>query len=120
MTSSRIKKRGVERRRWDDTLRPELTNRADRIWLIMEPGLKNFVPSEMDLLSDFIVAKLCEYRLNVDLETILTEQERALKETKEKVTYLQLITSHLERNGASAELITGETWISLRALASGR
>ena len=84
MTSNRIKKRGLERRRRDDTLRPELTNRADRIWLIMEPGLKNFVPSEMGLLSDFIVAKLCEYRLNVDLETILAGQERALKERRKK------------------------------------
>jgi hypothetical protein len=63
---------------------PELTNRADRIWLIMEPGLKNFQPSEMGLLSDFIVAKLCEYRLNVDLETIRAEQERALKERRTK------------------------------------
>ncbi len=50
----------------------------------MEPGLKNFVPSEIDLLSDFIVAKLCEYRLNVDLETILAEQERTLKERRKK------------------------------------
>jgi hypothetical protein len=84
MTSNRIKQRAVERRRRDDTLRPELTNRADRIWLIMEPGLKNFVPSEMGLLSDFIVAKLREYRLNVDLETIRAEQERALKERRTK------------------------------------
>ena len=85
MTSpNRIIQRAQENRRQVDTLRPELTNRADRIWLIMEPGLKNFVPSEMDLLSDFIVAKLCEYRLNVDLETILAEQERALKERRKK------------------------------------
>ncbi len=84
MTPNRIKKRGVERRRRDDTLCPELTNRADRIWLSMEPGLKNFVPSEMGLLSDFIVAKLREYRLNVDLETIRAEQERALKERRTK------------------------------------
>jgi len=84
MTPNRIKKRGVERRRRDDTLCPELTNRADRIWLSMEPGLKNFVPSEMGLLSDFIEVMLCEYQLNVDLETILAEQERALKERRKK------------------------------------
>ena len=81
---NRIKQRTLERRREADALRPELTNRADRIWLSMEPGLKNFVPSEMGLLSDFIVAKLCEYRLNVDRETIRAEQERALKERRTK------------------------------------
>jgi hypothetical protein len=81
---NRIKQRTLERRREADALRPELTNRADRIWLIMEPGLKNFVPSEMGLLSDFIAARLREYRLNVDLETILAEQERALKERRKK------------------------------------
>jgi hypothetical protein len=81
---NRIKQRALERRRHADAFRPELTSRADRIWLIMEPGLKNFVPSEMGLLSDFIAARLREYRLNVDLETILAEQERALKERRKK------------------------------------
>jgi hypothetical protein len=33
---------------------------------------------------DFIAARLREYRLNVDLETILAEQERALKERRKK------------------------------------
>ena len=54
--------------------------RFDRVWLIIEPSLRNFQPSEMGLLSDFIVARLREYRLNAELETIRAEQERALKE----------------------------------------
>jgi hypothetical protein len=36
----------------------------------MEPGLKNFLPSEMGQLSDFIVAKLREYRASAELEII--------------------------------------------------
>jgi hypothetical protein len=84
MTSNRIKQRAVERRRRDDTLRPEPTNRADRVWLIIEPSFRNFQPSEMGLLSDFIVARLREYRLNTELETIRAEQERALKERRTK------------------------------------
>jgi hypothetical protein len=81
---NRIKQRTLERRRQADALRPELTNRADRIWLIMEPGLKNFLPSEMGLLSDFIVAKLREYRAIAELEILKTEQERALRERRTK------------------------------------
>jgi hypothetical protein len=84
MPVNRIKATAIEHRRQDDALRPELTNRADRIWLIMEPGLKNFVPSEMGLLSDFIVAKLCEYRANAELEIIKAEQEHALRERRTK------------------------------------
>jgi hypothetical protein len=38
----------------------------------------------MGLLSDFIVARLREYRLNAELETIRAEQERALKERRTK------------------------------------
>ena len=81
---NRIKQRTQENRRQVDTLRPELGNRADRVWLIIEPSLRNFQPSEMGLLSDFIVARLREYRLNAELETIRAEQERALKERRTK------------------------------------
>ena len=73
-----------ERRRDSDVVRPELTNRTDRIWLIIEPGLKNFAPSEIGLISDFIVAKLREYRLNAELAIINTELERPRKERRTK------------------------------------
>jgi hypothetical protein len=81
---NRIKQRAQQNRHQVDALRPELTNRADRIWLIMEPGLKNFQPSEMGLLSDFIVAKLREYRANAELEIIKAEQERTVRERRTK------------------------------------
>jgi hypothetical protein len=61
-----------------------LTNRADRVWLIKEPNLKNFAASEMEILSDFILAKLREYRATAQLEVLKTEQERALKEQRTK------------------------------------
>jgi hypothetical protein len=38
----------------------------------------------MGLLSDFIVAKLREYRACAELEIIKTEQERALRERRTK------------------------------------
>jgi hypothetical protein len=79
---NRIKQRALENRRQVDALRPELANRADRVWLIMEPNLKNFLPSEMGLLSDFIVAKFRERRLNAELEVIRAEQERARRERR--------------------------------------
>ena len=79
---NRIKQRAEANRRMVNTLRPELANRADRVWLIMEPSLKNFLPSEMGLLSDFIVAKLREHRLNAELEVIRAEQERARRERR--------------------------------------
>jgi hypothetical protein len=55
---NRIKQRALDRRRQVDALPQELANRADRVWLIIEPSLRNFQPSEMGLLSDFIVARL--------------------------------------------------------------
>jgi hypothetical protein len=70
-----IKQRTQENRRQVDALRPELANRADRVWLIIEPSLRNFKPIEIGLLCDFIVAKLREYRLNAELETIRAEQD---------------------------------------------
>jgi hypothetical protein len=42
---NRIKQRVLDRRRQVDALRPELANRADRVWLIVEASLKNFRPS---------------------------------------------------------------------------
>jgi hypothetical protein len=81
---NRIKQRAQENRRQVDTLRPELGNRADRVWLIIEPSLKNFLPSELGLLSDFLVAKLREYRANAELEIIKAEQERAVRERRTK------------------------------------
>ena len=50
----------------------------------MEPSLKNFLPSELGLLSDFLVAKLREYRANAELEIIKAEQERAVRERRTK------------------------------------
>ena len=82
MTVNRMKDAARERPRQADMVRPELANRADRIWLIIEPGLKNFQPSELGLLIDFIVAKLREYRASAELEIIKSEQERALKGRK--------------------------------------
>ena len=82
--TAQIKAAAQKRRRQADALRPELTGRADRIWAIMEPGLKNFAPSEIGLLSDFIVAKLREYRLIAELAIIKTKQERARKERRTK------------------------------------
>jgi hypothetical protein len=67
---SRAKQRAQDRRREVDALRPEVANRADRVSLIIEPSLRNFQPREMGPLSDFIVARLREYRLNAELETI--------------------------------------------------
>ncbi len=81
---NRIKQRALEQQRQVDTLRPELAGRADRVWLIMEPSLKNFLPSELGLLSDFLVAKLREYRANAELEIIKAEQERAARERRTK------------------------------------
>jgi hypothetical protein len=81
---NRIKAVALERRRHAEALRPELASRADRIWLSMEPGLKNFVPSEMGLLSDFIVAKLREYRALSELELLRVEQEKARQERRSK------------------------------------
>jgi hypothetical protein len=81
---NRIKTAALERRRHAEALRPELANRANRIWLSMEPGLKNFVPSEMGLLSDFIVAKLREYRATAELELLRVEQQKALRERRTK------------------------------------
>jgi len=75
---NRIKQRVLERQRHVDALRPELANRVDRVWLIVEPSLKNFLPSELSLLSDFLVAKLREYRATTELEVIKAEQERAV------------------------------------------
>ena len=49
MTVNRMKDAARERPRQADMVRPELANRADRIWLIIEPGLKNFQPSELGL-----------------------------------------------------------------------
>lgn len=82
MINNRIKAPAQERPRHADVVRPELANRADRIWAIMEPGLKNFEPSELGLLIDFIMAKLREYRASAELEIIKSEQERALKGRK--------------------------------------
>ncbi|HEY4782431.1 MAG TPA: hypothetical protein VIH54_11480 [Chthoniobacterales bacterium] len=81
---NRIKQRALEQQRQVDTLRPELAGRADRVRLIMEPSLKNFLPSELGLLSDFLVAKLREYRANAELEIIKAEQERAVRERRTK------------------------------------
>jgi hypothetical protein len=81
---NRTKQQAQDCRRQVDALRPEVANRADRLWLIIEPSLKNFLPSEMGLLSDFIVAKLREYRACAELEIIKTEQERALRERRTK------------------------------------
>jgi hypothetical protein len=55
---------------------------ADRVWLIIEPSLKNFAPSEIPLLSEFLAAKLCEYHATAELEAIKPKQERALRERK--------------------------------------
>ena len=70
MINNRIKAPAQESRRHADVVRPELANRADRIWAIIEPGLKNFAVSELSLLNDFIVAKLREYRATAELEII--------------------------------------------------
>jgi len=58
-------------------LRSGLTNRAGWLWAAIEPKLKNFKPSEMGLLNDYIVAKFREYRFTTELELIKREQERA-------------------------------------------
>jgi hypothetical protein len=50
----------------------------------MEPGLKNFAPSELGLLRDYLVAKLAEYLAIQELEVLKAEQERALKERRTK------------------------------------
>ena len=81
---NRIKQRALEQQRQVDTFRPELAGRADRVWLIMEPSLKNFLPSELGLLSDFLVAKLREYRANAELKIIKAEKERAVRERRTK------------------------------------
>jgi hypothetical protein len=81
---NRIKQQAQENRRQVDALRPKLANRADRCWLILEPSVKNFALNELELLSDFIVAKLREYRLNAELEAIRKEHERARRERRAK------------------------------------
>jgi hypothetical protein len=55
---------------------------ADRVWLMIEPSLKNFAPSEIPLLSEFLAAKLREYHASAELEAIKAKQERALRERK--------------------------------------
>ena len=75
---NRIKQRALDRRRQVDALPQELANRADRVWLIIEPSLKNFAVSELTLLSDFLVAKLREYCASAELEIIKAEQQRAV------------------------------------------
>ena len=80
----RIKQQAQGRRHHADVVRPELASRAERIWLIMEPGLKNFAPSKLGLLRDYLVAKLTEYRAIQELEVLKAEQERALKERRTK------------------------------------
>jgi hypothetical protein len=79
---NRTEQRAQDCRCQVDALRPEASNRADRLWLIIEPSLKNLLPSEMGLLSDFIVAKLRECRATAQLEILNTEQERFLKERR--------------------------------------
>ena len=81
---NRTKQRAQDCRRQVDALRPELANRADRVWLIIEPSLKNFLPSEMGLLSDFLVAKLREYRPTSEFGIIKAEQERAVRGRRTK------------------------------------
>ena len=43
----------------------------------MEPGLKNFAPSELGLLRDYIIAKLTEHRAIQELELLKIEQDQA-------------------------------------------
>jgi hypothetical protein len=73
MTVNRIKAAALERQRQADALRPELANRADQVWLIMKPSLKNFTPSEIETDWRFIIAELSEYRATAQLETLKTE-----------------------------------------------
>jgi hypothetical protein len=49
---------------------------------MIEPSLKNFAPSEIPLLSEFLAAKLREYHASAELEAIKAKQERALRERK--------------------------------------
>lgn len=46
---------------------------ADRVWLIIEPSLKNFAPSEIPLLSEFLAAKLREYHASAELKAIQSQ-----------------------------------------------
>ena len=77
-----IRERTEEPRRHAAFLRSGPTNRADWLWAAIEPELKNFKPSEMGLLNDYIVAKLREYRFTTELELIKREQERARPEQR--------------------------------------
>jgi hypothetical protein len=56
---------------------------ADRVWLIIEPSLKNFAPSEIPLLSEFLAAKLCEYHATAELEAINPNRSALLENGKQ-------------------------------------
>jgi hypothetical protein len=79
-----MEQRAQENRRQVNAIRPELANRADCCWLILEPSLKNFLPIELGLVSDFLVAKLREYSATAELEILKTEQDRAVRERRTK------------------------------------
>jgi hypothetical protein len=56
---------------------------ADRVWLIIEPSLKNFAPSEIPLLSEFLAAKLREYHASAELKAIKANKSALLENGKQ-------------------------------------
>jgi hypothetical protein len=75
---NRIKQRALERRRQDGTMREELAQRADQVWGKLRVELEAFTPSELGLVTDYLVARARERRAERSLALIQAQQEAAL------------------------------------------